>query len=50
MRLSRTFASSAARLSAVAKNVPMSPLESGKFVNYQRIQDNLEIVKDRLGL
>ncbi|RSH87555.1 Aconitate hydratase mitochondrial [Apiotrichum porosum] len=28
--------------------VPMSNLESGKFINYQRIEDNLQIVRARL--
>ncbi|KAL1412900.1 Aconitate hydratase mitochondrial [Vanrija albida] len=28
--------------------VPMSRLENGKFINYQRIEDNLQIVRDRL--
>lgn len=27
--------------------VPMSRLENGKFINYQRIEDNLQIVRDR---
>ncbi|RSH89367.1 Aconitate hydratase mitochondrial [Saitozyma podzolica] len=30
------------------KKVPMSNLESGKFVNYQRIEDNLQVVRSRL--
>jgi aconitate hydratase len=29
------------------KKVPMSNLESGKFVNYQRIEDNLQVVRSR---
>ncbi|TXT13536.1 hypothetical protein VHUM_00903 [Vanrija humicola] len=28
--------------------VPMSRLENGKYINYQRIEDNLQIVRDRL--
>lgn len=27
--------------------VPMSNLEQGKFINYQRIEDNLQIVRGR---
>jgi len=27
--------------------VPMSNFESGKFINYQRIEDNLEVVRSR---
>ncbi|CAG8487945.1 6226_t:CDS:2 [Ambispora leptoticha] len=31
------------------KKVPMSNLEKDKYINYQRIEDNLAIVKKRLG-
>ncbi|KIY69429.1 aconitate hydratase [Cylindrobasidium torrendii FP15055 ss-10] len=31
------------------KKVPMSLLEKGKYINYQRIEDNLAIVRERLG-
>jgi aconitate hydratase len=31
-----------------AQKVPMSNLETDKFINYQRIEDNLEIVRRRL--
>jgi aconitate hydratase len=27
--------------------VPMSNLEKGKFINYQRIEDNLAVVRGR---
>lgn len=29
------------------KQVQMSPLEKGKFINYQRIEDNLQVVRSR---
>ena len=29
--------------------VPMSLLEKGAYINYQRIEDNLVIVRDRYG-
>ncbi|KAJ1537264.1 Aconitate hydratase mitochondrial [Cladochytrium tenue] len=31
------------------KKVAMSNLEAGQFINYQRIEDNLKVVRDRLG-
>jgi hypothetical protein len=31
----------------LATQVPMSILEKDKFINYQRIEDNLRIVRDR---
>lgn len=33
---------------SLATQVPMSLLEKDKFINYQRIEDNLKIVRDRL--
>lgn len=29
------------------KQVPMSNLESSRFINYQRIEDNLQVVRQR---
>ena len=31
----------------VNTKVPISPWEKDKYINYQRIEDNLKIVKDR---
>jgi hypothetical protein len=30
-----------------AKKVPMSPFEKDHYINYNRIEDNLKIVRDR---
>ncbi|KAJ2464653.1 Aconitate hydratase mitochondrial, partial [Coemansia sp. RSA 2320] len=35
-------------MSAVPQRVPMSPHEPNKYINYQRIQDNLDVVRKRL--
>ncbi|KAI9492144.1 aconitate hydratase [Zychaea mexicana] len=43
---SRTYAQAAGTWAA--QKVPMSVLEQDKFVNYQRIEDNLQIVRRRL--
>jgi aconitate hydratase len=32
---------------ATVSKVPMSLLEKDKFINYQKIEDNLKVVKDR---
>ncbi|CAK9782524.1 putative aconitase [Cutaneotrichosporon oleaginosum] len=42
----RTYASVQSNIGAT--QVPMSNLEKGKFINYQRIEDNLQIVRNRL--
>ena len=42
---SRNYAQAAGTWAA--QKVPMSNLESDKFVNYQRIEDNLAIVRKR---
>ncbi|BEJ17891.1 hypothetical protein CspHIS471_0701590 [Cutaneotrichosporon sp. HIS471] len=42
----RTYASVQGNIGAT--QVPMSNLEKGKFINYQRIEDNLQIVRNRL--
>ncbi|KAL5637592.1 hypothetical protein ACGC1H_004115 [Rhizoctonia solani] len=44
--LARGMATAAPRIGD--KKVPMSPLESGNYINYQRIEDALAIVRQRL--
>merc|ERR1711939_1053267 len=44
--VSRGYASAASRIGDA--KVSMSPLEQDKFINYQRIADNLEVVRQRL--
>merc|ERR1712230_24518 len=44
--VSRGYASAASRIGDA--KVSMSPLEQDKFINYQRIEDNLSIVRSRL--
>merc|ERR1711939_419891 len=44
--VSRGYASAASRIGDA--KVSMSPLEQDKFINYQRIADNLEVVRKRL--
>ena len=41
----RALATAAPRIGD--KRVPMSPLEPGSAINYQRIEDNLAIVRSR---
>lgn len=41
----RSYASVKSNIGAT--QVPMSNLESGKYINYQRIEDNLQIVRNR---
>lgn len=43
--LNRGMASAAPRIGDT--KVEMSPMESGNFINYQRIEDNLSIVRSR---
>lgn len=42
---SRGMATAASRIGDT--KVPMSLLEKGAFINYQRIEDNLVVVRDR---
>merc|ERR1711939_404128 len=44
--VSRGYASAASRIGDA--KVSMSPLEQDKFINYQRIEDNLAVVRQRL--
>ncbi|CAE6461204.1 unnamed protein product [Rhizoctonia solani] len=44
--LARGMATAAPRIGD--KKVPMSPLESGNYINYQRIEDALTVVRQRL--
>jgi aconitate hydratase len=44
-QLAAGFATAAPRIGDT--KVPMSRLESGKYINYQRIEDNLAIVRQR---
>ncbi|KEP52806.1 aconitate hydratase [Rhizoctonia solani 123E] len=44
--LARGMATAAPRIGD--KQVPMSPLESGNYINYQRIEDALAVVRQRL--
>merc|ERR1711939_329472 len=44
--VSRGYASAASRIGDA--KVSMSPLEQDKFINYQRIEDNLAVVRKRL--
>merc|ERR1711977_616958 len=44
--VSRGYASAASRIGDT--KVSMSPLEQDKFINYQRIEDNLAVVRQRL--
>lgn len=46
LRGARSYATVTSRIGDT--KVPMSNLESGKFINYQRIEDNLQIIRDRL--
>jgi aconitate hydratase len=43
--IARGMATAAPRIGD--KKVPMSPLEQGNYVNYQRIEDNLTVVRQR---
>jgi len=43
--LSRSFATPASNIGAT--KVAMSNFESDKFINYQRIEDNLAVVRQR---
>lgn len=45
LRGARTYATVGGRIGET--KVPMSNLEKGKFINYQRIEDNLAVVRDR---
>lgn len=47
-RLAASFATAAPRIGDT--KVPMSLLEKGAFINYQRIEDNLAIVRQRFVL
>ncbi|KAJ3308304.1 Aconitate hydratase mitochondrial [Blyttiomyces sp. JEL0837] len=48
--VSTPLKTSARSLASISDSkVKMSNLESDKFINYQRIEDNLKIVRDRLG-
>jgi aconitate hydratase len=44
-RLAKGMASVSERIGET--KVPMSLLETGAYINYQRIEDNLAIVRDR---
>ncbi|EPX71453.1 aconitate hydratase [Schizosaccharomyces octosporus yFS286] len=44
----RSFSYAPLRCSIGSRQVSMSNFEKNKFINYQRIQDNLEVVKKRL--
>ena len=44
-RLARNLATAAPRIGDT--QVPMSRLESNSFINYQRIEDNLAVVRSR---
>lgn len=45
LRLAAGMATAAPRIGDT--KVAMSLLEKGAFINYQRIQDNLEVVRER---
>ncbi|KAG8959658.1 Aconitate hydratase mitochondrial [Tulasnella sp. 419] len=45
-RLGKGMATAASRIGDT--KVPMSPLEKGNYINYQRIEDNLQVVRSRL--
>ena len=45
MMAKRTMATVQSRIGD--KKVEMSNLETGRFINYQRIEDNLQIVRSR---
>lgn len=45
LRGARTYATVGGRIGD--KQVRMSNLEQGKFINYQKIEDNLAVVRER---